>query len=136
MEISAERAPEDLGIADDGERMGTPARANRVRELPKSPPDRAGIRAADDFTEKDAKHRTSPREQKVRAEPLPLVNVLPAEQYEVLLEDGLNVLVSELLADGAAVLVIDDAARLVVDFPTTFPREITEVCVFEIKGFE
>ncbi len=42
----------------------------------------------------------------------------------------------ESTADGAAMLVIDDAGRLVHDLPSAFPCKIAEVCVLQIKRRE
>ena len=42
----------------------------------------------------------------------------------------------ELLADGAAMLVIHDAARLVENLPAALPGDVAEVGVFEIEGRE
>src|ERR1700693_4840144 len=41
-----------------------------------------------------------------------------------------------MLANGAAVLVIYDATRLVENFPTALPSFVAEIGVFEIEGSE
>src|SRR5690348_12338308 len=64
------------------------------------------------------------------------VNVLPAEENVILLEDCLNLIVGELLADGAAMLVEYHAARLVVDLPAALPRYETQVRVLQVEGFQ
>src|SRR5690349_8455867 len=68
--------------------------------------------------------------------PRPLVDILPAEQDEVFLEDRLHELGRELLSDGAAMLVIHDAARLIQHLPPALPGHVAEVGVFEIEGLE
>ncbi len=52
------------------------------------------------------------------------------------LDYGLDVIVAECLADGAAVLVVDHAARLVEHFPAALPGHIAEVGVFQVEGRE
>src|SRR5579864_124876 len=64
------------------------------------------------------------------------MDVLPGEQEEVFLEHRLDVSVRKALADGAAVFVIHHAGRLVENFPASFPGEIAQVRVFQIKRFE
>src|SRR5580698_6468772 len=66
----------------------------------------------------------------------PLVDVFPREEKKILLEHPLDVGVAKFLADGAAMLVIDDAGRLIHRFPAAFPGEVAEVGVFEIEGRE
>src|SRR6185503_9548313 len=72
----------------------------------------------------------------MRNQPTPIVNILPGEQYEVFLEHRLNVGFRKVLADGAAMFVIDHAGRLVQNFPAAFPGEITKIGVFQVKRFE
>ena len=67
---------------------------------------------------------------------VPAVNVFPAEQDEVLLEDRLDLLLGEASSDGSAVLVIDLAVRLVEHFPTTLPGHVAQIRIFEIKRSE
>ena len=64
------------------------------------------------------------------------MHVFPCEEQEILLEDGLDLVFAKTLADGAAVLVIDNAARLVKDFPSALPRQVSEVGVFQVEGPE
>ena len=68
------------------------------------------------------------------AYPPPLVDVLPGEQQRVSLDHALNEIRAEVLADGAAVFVVDHAARLVEHFPAALPRHIAQVGIFEVKG--
>src|SRR4051794_6150033 len=70
------------------------------------------------------------------AQTAPAVNVLPAEEQEILLQHGLDVAVREVLAYRAAMLVMHDAGGLVEHFPAAFPGQIAEIGVFEIKGRE
>ncbi len=44
--------------------------------------------------------------------------------------------VAELASDGPAMLVVHDARRLIHDLPATFPRQITEIRVFQVKRGE
>src|SRR5437870_13899877 len=67
-------------------------------------------------------------------QPAPLVNILPAEEQEVFLQDRLDLVFTKTFADGAAMLVVDDAARLVEHFPAPLPRQISEVGVLQIEG--
>ena len=64
------------------------------------------------------------------------MDVLPAKENEIPFEHQLDLCASEVLADGAAVLVIDDAARMVHHLPPLFPSHVSEVCVFQIEGSE
>jgi len=64
------------------------------------------------------------------------MDVLPAEEQEILLQHGLNVGVGEVLADSAAMFVVDDAGGLVKHFPAAFPGHVAEVGVFQIEGRE
>src|SRR5882724_3088345 len=61
------------------------------------------------------------------------MDVLPDEQYEILFEDRLDVGGAKSFSDGAAMLVIDDAVRLVQHFPSALPREKSEVGVFQVE---
>src|SRR6266571_520526 len=72
----------------------------------------------------------------MRNQPVPGVNVLPAEQDEILLEDRLDLLLGEASSDGSAVLVIDLAVRLVEHFPTALPGHVAQIRIFEIKRSE
>src|SRR5262249_34089227 len=81
-------------------------------------------------------HGAGPSEEEVTSQARPLVNVLPAEEKEVLAQDTLDEIRRELLPDGAAMLVVDDAARLIEHFPAALPGHVAEVGVFEVEGFE
>ncbi len=83
-----------------------------------------------------AEHRAGESEEEMRPEAPPFVNIFPAEENEIFLEDAIDLSLREVLADGAAVFVIDDAARLVQDFPAALPGLVAEVGVFEIEGPE
>src|SRR5271166_560660 len=72
----------------------------------------------------------------MRPEPAPLVNVLPGEENEILLEDRVDCCGGEFLADSAAVFVIDHAGRLVENFPAALPGLVAEIGVFEVKRAE
>src|SRR5271170_1141246 len=67
------------------------------------------------------------------SQPAPLVNVLPGEQQEVFLEHALYVVVAELLADGAAMLMPHLACGLIQDLPTALPGQEPEVRIFEVE---
>ena len=64
----------------------------------------------------------------------PVVYVLPGKQNEVLLVDGVDLLGREMLADGAPVLVIDGAPRLVEHLPPPLPCHKPEIGVFQVEG--
>ncbi len=70
----------------------------------------------------------------MRRQLAPLVNVLPREQQEVGLEHGLDPLLAKPLADGAAVFVVNHAARLVENLPTALPGHVSQVGVFQVEG--
>src|SRR3954465_8928242 len=67
-------------------------------------------------------------------QPAPLMNVLPHEQREVLFQNSLNEHERELLSNRSAMLVKDDALRLIQHLPAAFPREHSEVCIFQVEG--
>ena len=64
------------------------------------------------------------------------VNVFPAKEQKVLLQNRLNKIRVESLADRAPMFVMDDARGLVEDFPTTLPRKETEIGVLKIERSE
>jgi len=64
------------------------------------------------------------------------VYVLPAKQQIVLAQYALDELRRELLADGAAVLVKHDAARLVQHLPPALPGHVAEVGVFQVERLQ
>ena len=66
----------------------------------------------------------------------PLVDVLPGEQQRVSLHYALDEIRAKGLADGAAVFMVDHAARLVEHFPAALPRHVAQVRVFEVEGRE
>src|SRR5215472_221380 len=69
----------------------------------------------------------------MRGEARPFVNILPAKKNEILLENEVDLRLREFFADGSAMLVEHHAARLVEHFPTTFPGQIAEICVLQVK---
>src|SRR5579883_2816187 len=75
-----------------------------------------------------------PGEQEMRKQTPRLVDIFPREQQIILLQDRLNPVFAKVLADGAAVLVVDDAARLVEHLPAAFPGLVSQVGVFQVKG--
>ena len=77
-----------------------------------------------------------PGEEEVRRQPRPLVNILPAEQHVVFLQDRLDLFLRELLADRAAMLVEHHAARLVQHLPPALPRHVAQVGVFQVEGLQ
>lgn len=64
------------------------------------------------------------------------MDVFPGEQNEIFLEHRLNPRRTEMPADGAAMLVVYDALRLIQNFPAAFPGAIAEVGVFQVERFE
>src|SRR2546423_15469521 len=62
-----------------------------------------------------------------------LVNVLPREQKIILFEHCLDQRFGERLADRAAVLVVNNAARLVKHFPSAFPGLVSEIGVLQVE---
>src|SRR5579864_8981632 len=69
-------------------------------------------------------------------QPLPFVDIFPREQNVILAQHGIDVSRTELPADGAPVLVPDDACGLIEHLPAALPGEKTEVCIFKVKGRE
>src|SRR5205823_4598690 len=88
------------------------------------------------LAEEDREHGAGPGEEKVAGKARPFVNVLPAEEDEVLPEDGLDVIAGEGLANGAAMLVVYDATRLVKHLPAAFPGHVAEIRIFQVKGLQ
>src|SRR5262249_10513555 len=80
--------------------------------------------------------RAGPREEEVRRQAPPLVNILPAEEQEIFFEHGLDLLFGEMLADCAAVLMPDHAAWLIEHLPSALPRYDTGVGVFRVKRYQ
>src|SRR5690349_8218024 len=64
-----------------------------------------------------AERRGGPGKKNVRGEPAPVMYILPGEKKEVFLDDGLDVGVGKMLADGSAMFVKDDAGGLIQHFP-------------------
>src|ERR1039457_2658305 len=69
----------------------------------------------------------------MRHQARPLVNILPAEENAVLPDDGLDIVIGEIPADGATVLVEYHAAGLVEDLPAALPCHVAEVGVFQVE---
>src|SRR5579862_7499484 len=61
------------------------------------------------------------------------MNILPAKQDEIFLKDRVDSRRREFLANGPAMLVINDALGLIQYFPAALPGLVTEIGVFEIK---
>jgi len=62
------------------------------------------------------------------------VDVFPAEQNEVLLQDPIDLRLGESPANRAPVFVKNNATRVVEHLPAALPRHIPKVGVFEIEG--
>ena len=133
--IAAERTAKHLGISDCGERSCAPARAEALAECkPRARPirlARSGDSPITTLTTASA-HEAA----KCCSKLTPIVDILPAKQNEVLLENGCDVSLRKLLPDRAAVLVIHNAARLVQHLPAALPSQEAEIGVFEIKRME
>src|ERR1035437_7822441 len=135
-EVAAQWAFEGFGVADPSERQRAAPCAHGLRKLPEGPPEGGEVRAQRDVSEHHGENGAGPGEEEVRRQAWPLVNILPAEKDVVLLEDCLDLLFGELLADGAPVFVEYHAARLVQDLPTALPCHVAEVGVFQVEGFQ
>src|SRR6185503_8380220 len=98
----------------------TPAGSQRPRQAEKRPPQSHQIRPAWLVAEKKAEHGAGIGEEQVWNQLVPRVNVFPTEQDEVLLEHVLDLALGKAFSDGAAVLVIDLALRLIEHFPAAF----------------
>src|SRR4051812_13165838 len=66
-------------------------------------------------------------------QPAPLMNVLPDKQREVLLQNALDEGTRKRLSNGPAMLVENDATRLIQHLPAAFPGHHPDIGVFEIK---
>ncbi len=84
--------------------------------------------------EDHADNAAGPGEAEMRREAPPLVNVFPAKQQVVFLEDFLDILLAEALADSAAMLVVNHATRLVEHLPAALPGHVAQVAVFQVEG--
>ena len=72
----------------------------------------------------------------MRGQTAPLVDILPAKQQVVFLQNVLDMLFAKTLADGAAMLVVYDATRLIEHFPAALPGHIAQVTVFQVEGLQ
>ena len=91
-EIAAQRPPEGLGVADRGEAARAPARAHRAAASCRNARHSAakvGRPGASPNSTRSAARRAQVNDE-VRGQPRPLVDVLPAEQQEVLLQHRLD----------------------------------------------
>src|SRR5581483_6941334 len=107
--IAAERAAESLGIGDARELFRRSPGANRARQLQERPAQRGEIGPAGSIAENDAEDRARPGEEQMREQTRRLVNIFPGEEQVVLFEHRLNLRFAEFLANGAAMLMIDNA---------------------------
>ena len=108
----------------------------RAGELREGPQDAARAGAAGRVAGPCAESEPASAKTEVAAEPAPLVNILPGEEDEVLLQNRFDVAGAEAAADGAAVFVMHDAGGLVENFPAALPGHEAEVGVFQIEGRE
>ena len=105
-------------------------------KLPERAPPAAQIRRGRARRRNHAEQRAAIAEEEMRRQPPPIMDILPAEQQEILLQHRLDLRFAEALADGAAMLVIHHAARLIQHLPAALPRQVAEVGVFQIEGRE
>src|SRR5579862_2168496 len=73
------------------------------------------------------------RKEELSGDPPAVVNVLPGEQNEILFQHRGDFVGAKFLADGSTMFVIHDAGGLIEYFPAAFPRQISEVCVFQVE---
>ena len=132
--VAAQRSAEGFGVVDCGKRAGSGASAERSRQLQERFPQAPQIRALRRVAEEDAEYCASKREEKVRPQAGPFVNVLPAEENEILCKNQVDLRLRELLSNRPSVFVIHDAPRLIQHFPAALPRKITEIGVFQVEG--
>src|ERR1700733_5635860 len=134
--MPAEGAAEGLRVGDDGELVGSGPGYERFGKMEGRARDAGETGAFRRIAEEPAQRRARPRKREMFQQAPPLMDVFPREQKKVFLEDALNVGVAEYFADGAAMLMIDDARGLIHRFPAAFPGQVAEVGVFEIERRE
>ena len=135
-EIAGQRAKEGFGVGDGGEVVGASAGADGLGQLEKSAAEGAEVGPFEGVADDEAEQRAGPGVGEVGGEAAAFVDVFPAEEQEVLLENGLDVAGGKLFADGAAVFVEHTAGGLIEHLPATFPGHHAEVGIFEIEGLE
>src|SRR6185437_1056064 len=131
--ITTQRTPECLGVGNNRKPSCSRARVERFEKLESCAPQATKIRALRRVSKNSAQDHARRRVAEMRDAARRLMDIFPAEQQAVFLEYRLNLFFRKMLADGTAMLVIDDAARLIEHFPATLPRHKTEIGIFEIK---
>lgn len=116
--------------------VGAGAGADGLGQLEKGAAEGGEVGPFEGVADDEAEQRAGPGVGEVGGEAAAFVDVFPAEEQEVLLENGLDVAGGELLADGAAVFVEDAAGGLVEHLPAAFPGHHAEVGILEIEGLE
>src|SRR5205823_6505379 len=86
--------------------------------------------------EKHAEQGAGPGEEQMRKQAGRLMNILPAKQDEIALQDELDLLRAKALPDGAAMLVIDAAHGLIEHLPAALPGHVAEISIFKIERSE
>ena len=130
------RAPEDFRIAHVCEFSRAPSRAQSAGELHRCSQNSARAVTPRRIARPGADHRASQREHKAAAQPAPIVNILPREESEILLQDRFDVSRAEALADSPAMFVMHHARGLIEHLPAALPRHETQIGVFQIKRGE
>ena len=131
--MAAQRPSERFCIGHLSQRARAGARNQGAWELPHRSSDPGETGALRRVAENPTEYCAAPCKKEMRQQPPRLVNVFPDEQNEIFLENRLNVRFRETAADGSTMLVIHHARRLVQNFPSAFPGEISEVRVFQVK---
>ena len=136
VEVSGGGDAEDFGVGNLGEGLGAPAGNDGFRDMREGAED-AGDAGAGGLIARPGRHDgTGLGEEEMGGEAGPGVDVFPAEDEEVFLEDGIDEILGEFLADGAAVFMVDDAGGLIVNLPAALPCQVADVGVFEVEGGE
>ena len=99
--VSAQRPQEGFGIGDPRQPSRFSPRPHGLRQLRECAPQRPKIRTALHVPEKHRQQRSRPREREMRKQARPFVDVLPAEQQEVLLQHPLDEFRREFFSDGS-----------------------------------
>ena len=62
------------------------------------------------------------------------MDILPGPEQVILLEHSLDLVFAKPLADGAAMFVVDHAARLIQHLPASLPGHVSQVGILQVEG--
>src|SRR5581483_6137136 len=128
------RTKKSLRVTDARQSSRFPPGPQYLRKLQCSPPDSLQVGTARLIAHRQTYQCARQSEKKLLSKAGPSMNIFPAEQDVVLFQNGLNLSLAESFANRAAMLVVDDAARLVQHLPSPLPGEIAQIGIFQVKG--